>query len=275
MGGRKRSGPRTELGRAAVRLNPLKHGVLSQTPVIPLVEREEDWERLRKGIHEYYDVQGMMEEALADIIAGTIWRRHRAVRFETESITAYLDDVPEDYRRMRAGQSPEQATDPDALGREAVAEMDRMLTSRLLPGAETLDKVMRYETKLHRFLMETIHQLLVLQALREGRQPPIAPSGGRQARPRKLRPTETETGGLVGLTAKRASLVGLGALREPPATAGRQDEREGGDDEGEARAEREAEGAGVLRGWDASSHRGNRAERRRRERRNRPSRASG
>ncbi len=32
-----------------VRLNPVRHGVLAQTPVIPLVERQEDWEELRAG----------------------------------------------------------------------------------------------------------------------------------------------------------------------------------------------------------------------------------
>jgi len=39
-------GPKTARGKAVVRLNPVRHGVLSQTPVIPLVERAEDWERL-------------------------------------------------------------------------------------------------------------------------------------------------------------------------------------------------------------------------------------
>ena len=32
-------GPRTAAGRAVVRRNPIKHGVLAQTPVIELVER--------------------------------------------------------------------------------------------------------------------------------------------------------------------------------------------------------------------------------------------
>src|SRR6185295_5211741 len=61
---RKRSGPRTAAGRRAVRLNPVKHGVLSQTPVIPLVERVEDWERLLEGTLEYFQVEGMVEEDL-------------------------------------------------------------------------------------------------------------------------------------------------------------------------------------------------------------------
>ena len=36
-------GPKPMAGKAVVRLNPVRHGVLAQTPVIPLVERREDW----------------------------------------------------------------------------------------------------------------------------------------------------------------------------------------------------------------------------------------
>ena len=45
-------GPKRPEGKAVVRRNPIKHGVLAQTPVIPLVEREEDWRRLRQGVGE-------------------------------------------------------------------------------------------------------------------------------------------------------------------------------------------------------------------------------
>ena len=39
---KRRGGPKTAAGKARVRRNPIKHGVLAQTPVIPLVAREED-----------------------------------------------------------------------------------------------------------------------------------------------------------------------------------------------------------------------------------------
>ncbi len=162
--GKRGGGPRTEAGKAVVRLNPVKHGVLSQTPVIPLVEREEDWEALRRGLFEALDVQGTLEEALADRIAGIIWRLHRAVRFESESVSRYLHDVPGDWRASRrAAGMPV----PVEVTQEVVEEMDRMLMSRLLPGEETLAKVMRYETKLHRFLLQTLHQLMVVKGLRK------------------------------------------------------------------------------------------------------------
>ena len=144
-----RGGPRTARGKAAVRLNPLKHGVLSQTPVLPLVESAADWERLRNGVFEYLEVSGALEEALADRIAGIVWRMYRVARFESASIDRYLRDVPRDFklsRKLAKLPTPRKPT------REMVEEMDRMLMERLLPGEETLEKVMRYETRLHRFL---------------------------------------------------------------------------------------------------------------------------
>ena len=60
---RKRGGgPKTPEGKAVVRRNPIKHGVLAlrlrlparsgqaPTPVITLVEREEDWDRGDTGL---------------------------------------------------------------------------------------------------------------------------------------------------------------------------------------------------------------------------------
>lgn len=165
VGEKRGGGPKTERGKAVVRLNPVRHGVLSQTPVIPLVERHEDWDRLKEGLFEYWQPEGMMQAAMVERIAFLIWRQYRVVRFESESIAAYLSEVPRDWRmsRMAAGMPV-----PESVTPEVVEEMDRMLTARLLPGDETIDKILRYETRLHRFLMQSIHQLLLLKELRLG-----------------------------------------------------------------------------------------------------------
>lgn len=147
-----------------VRLNPVRHGVLAQTPVIPLVEKQEDWEELRAGVFEYLDAEGTLEEALADRVAGILWRLYRVVRFESESISRYLQDVPGDWRASRSASG---MPVPGEVTEEVVAEMDRMLMARLLPGDETLDKIMRYETKLHRFLLQTLHQFMVVKGLKK------------------------------------------------------------------------------------------------------------
>ncbi len=164
--GKKRGGgPKTPEGKAAVRTNPIKHGVLAQTPVIPLVEREEDWRRLRDGVFEYFRVEGAMEEALADRIAGIIWRLYRVVRFESESINRYLHDVPKDWRLSEQLSRREPPREPT---QEMVEKMDAILMARLLPGEETLEKRMRYETRLHRFLLQSVHQLVLLKGMRRG-----------------------------------------------------------------------------------------------------------
>ncbi len=156
-------GPRTAAGKERVRRNPIKHGVLAQTPVIPLVEQEGDWLRLRERIFAYLEVEGGMEEALADRIAGIVWRLHRVVRYETEAISRQLAEVPRDWRAARRVSKRPVGEAPTAAD---VAEMDAMIMARLLPAEETMDKVMRYETKFHRFLLQTLHQLMLLKGLR-------------------------------------------------------------------------------------------------------------
>jgi hypothetical protein len=165
MEDKNRRGPKTERGKAIVRLNPVKHGVLSQTPVIPLIEKQEDWERLRAGVIESVKPVGLLEELYADRIAGLFWRLYRTVRLETEAISGALEEVPADWRLGRglSGLPPI----PEVVTEQHVAEMERMLMKRLIPNDEVLNKVMRYETKLHRYLLQTMHQLLLLQGLRK------------------------------------------------------------------------------------------------------------
>ena len=136
---RGKRGPKTAAGKAVVRLNPVRHGVLSQTPVLPLVERQEDWERLRLGLIEYWEPNGFHEEWLVDDLAFVFWRAARSRRFESESIMVNLRDVPRDWK---LGRSMQGLPVPEEVTEEAVREMDAMLALRLLPGEETLAKVM-------------------------------------------------------------------------------------------------------------------------------------
>jgi hypothetical protein len=43
-------GPKTAEGKAAVRLNAVRHGVLTEPPVLPMVESKERWEDLRREV---------------------------------------------------------------------------------------------------------------------------------------------------------------------------------------------------------------------------------
>ena len=87
------------------------------------------------------------------------------MRFESESINSYLHDVPKDWGLSEHLSGRERPREPT---QEMVEKMDAMLMARLLPGAETLEKVMRYETRLHRFLLQSVHQLVLLKGLMRG-----------------------------------------------------------------------------------------------------------
>ena len=157
----KRGGPKTAAGKAVVRRNPIKHGVLAQTPVIGLVERGEDWAELRSGIFAYFDVEGAMEEELADRIAGYAWRLRRASRAETGAVSQGLHDVPDDWRFDRELKGLPRVRQ---LRDEHVEEMNKMLMKRLLPDEGVMDRIGRYEKSLHRQMLQSIQQLLVLKS---------------------------------------------------------------------------------------------------------------
>jgi hypothetical protein len=89
-------GPKTRAGKEIVRLNAVKHGVLSATPVIPFVEREEDWEAHRAGVLSSLAPEGHLEETLSGRIALLLWRRQRLERYEREIIALAQEEVERD-----------------------------------------------------------------------------------------------------------------------------------------------------------------------------------
>ena len=86
-------GPKTTAGKDVVRLNAVRHGVLSTTPVIPDLEREEDWEAHLGGILESLAPEGLLEVKLTRRIAALLWRLERLERFEKDRIAASQEVV--------------------------------------------------------------------------------------------------------------------------------------------------------------------------------------
>ena len=270
-------GPKTEEGKAAVSFNAVRHGVLSTTPVIPGLEREEDWQAHRTGVLSSLTPEGYLEMALADRVALLLWRLRRIARYESAIIDSAQRRIPEDlieagFNEVDAKHGDEEALEiegvrqlvrdlfksndtpvatgsaryfisvvaeeaqvkpdevdlPDPLkhpyldlessgecttglireGLRAIAahagreegelltealshllvrlardeldvkkvsrERERRALERLLPDEENLGKVIRYESHLHRQLLQTMHELEALQARRQGRQTPLA-----------------------------------------------------------------------------------------------------
>jgi hypothetical protein len=100
-----KGGPATEEGKEVVKWNARQHGIRSPAPVVPGVEKAEDWEKHRDGILESLSPEGHLEFVLAERVALLSWRLHRVIRYETESIALYQERVEDDLARERRFES--------------------------------------------------------------------------------------------------------------------------------------------------------------------------
>jgi hypothetical protein len=96
-----KGGPVTEEGKEMVRWNATRHGIRSPVPVVPGVEKREDWEAHRDGMLDSLQPEGHLELVLAERVALLSWRLHRVTRYETESITLYQEKAQEDLAKQR------------------------------------------------------------------------------------------------------------------------------------------------------------------------------
>ncbi|HXI85540.1 MAG TPA: hypothetical protein VNL17_15775 [Verrucomicrobiae bacterium] len=91
---RRSTGPRTAKGKAASRMNAVKHGILSGMVVVRglrIQEHEEEYEALRKRCFESLAPEGPVEEMLVERVVMTQWRLRRAVLAETGEIALSVD----------------------------------------------------------------------------------------------------------------------------------------------------------------------------------------
>ena len=100
-----KGGPVTQEGKEVVKWNAVKHGLRSPAPVVPGVEKVEDWEEHRDGVLQSLQPEGHLELVLAERVALLSWRLHRVIRFETESIALSQERVEDDLARERRFES--------------------------------------------------------------------------------------------------------------------------------------------------------------------------
>src|SRR5918995_1202581 len=96
-----KGGPATQEGKDVVKWNAVQHGIRSPAPVVPGVEKAEEWEDHRDGVLDSLSPVGYLEFVLAERVALLSWRLHRVTRFETESIALYQEQIEEDLARQR------------------------------------------------------------------------------------------------------------------------------------------------------------------------------
>jgi hypothetical protein len=96
-----KGGPATQEGKEVVKWNAVKHGLRSPAPVVPSIERREDWEQHRDGVLESLQPEGHLEMVLAERVALLSWRLNRVTRFETVTIALSQEKMEDDLAEKR------------------------------------------------------------------------------------------------------------------------------------------------------------------------------
>ena len=151
------TGPKTPEGKAASRLNALKHGLLS-AEILLWSESDKDLETLRNELRAELHPATLLEEVLVDRVVTCIWRLKRALRAETATVN-----------RVAAGTSG-----TDWRGNPlnpALVDLERKQAA-VNTGNE---KVLRYETTIERQLYRALNELKSLQDARNIGSQPDAP----------------------------------------------------------------------------------------------------
>jgi hypothetical protein len=184
------TGPKTRKGKAAVRLNALRHGLLTLDVVLP-GEDADAFEDLLNQVRADLSPVGPIEELLADRVVNFMWRLGRLARAETalfdwrvrgfkvgqlaDQVRVY--EVPYPTFQLPITDKAAHTEATEALAR-ATHERDQVFLGRALDAdakeGDALGKLARYERSLERSLFATLEELRKLQDRRWNRpSPPI------------------------------------------------------------------------------------------------------
>jgi len=136
------TGPRTPEGRAAVSQNALRHGLASQTTVLPN-ENPEEFRELRDALFDEYDPSGPTETLLVEQMAMAAWRLRRLRAVETGLFA------------LRMAQLPRDENDLDPRSRAYAYDAS---------GSRAIDSLTRYETRIERSFYRALHELQYLRS---------------------------------------------------------------------------------------------------------------
>ena len=166
-----RPGPNTQRGKAASSRNAVKHGLTSESPVVP-GESHEEWQRHLDGIMDSLQPENYLEQELAKLIALGLWRRRRIERYEVEAVTAHMAATEEDLQIAQA--YAERTLSKGILPEIPPGRIEAARRRRILPPDADLEKIMRYKGSEHRQLLQNMHEFEALQARRKGERSPLA-----------------------------------------------------------------------------------------------------
>src|SRR5215211_71824 len=187
----KSTGPKTPEGKDAVRLNALRHGLLSQDILLP-GEDEEALRELDEHLRDELQPVGELESLFVDRIISAYWRLQRLGRVETgifawersEELAERAEREAQGYESDRDGflMKITRITITDEKGHEEALSRARRMRSEQEDETATLgrtfardgdqanafSKLSRYETSIERQLYRALHELERRQAARRG-----------------------------------------------------------------------------------------------------------
>ena len=194
----KSTGPKTPEGKAAVRLNALKHGLLSQEILLP-GEDEEALRELGHNLRTELQPVGELENLLVDRIISAYWRLRRLGRVEAgifvwelygelarrayEEANSYIVHTVAAELATAINTDPEKYREARSKAQEIESKQEAETTMlggtfiRDAEGANAFSKLSRYETAIERSLYKALHELQRLQAARRAdgdATPPVA-----------------------------------------------------------------------------------------------------
>jgi hypothetical protein len=196
----KSHGPITPEGRAAVRLNALKHGFTAAEIILPTVEEKIDFEQFRFSFEQEYNPVGPTEEVLVEDIVTARWRLNRIRKMEPGFFALGLQrrrKVREEIYANLDGQ----AHLADVLSHDAFED-------------DTYGKMSRYEGRFERTFYKALKELQRLQALRAA----LSDSGNGTVWPSPISADPDPEPEAPQPTAQASA---RGALRQPPSLTAR------------------------------------------------------
>ena len=147
-----KGGVKTAQGKAVVRFNALKHGLLSEE-ILLTGEVEEALTGLAERLVDALQPQGELERILVDRIVSSVWRLKRALNVETANMVyAHRERLQGSYPFNEA--------------------LRRLMALRDMLAGNSTERILRYETTVERQIYKALHELIRLQMARQGQKPP-------------------------------------------------------------------------------------------------------
>jgi hypothetical protein len=151
-----KGGVKTPEGKAIVKYNALKHGLLAKEVVITIgegTENPEEFNGLLEDLKAQLRPEGTLEEMLVEKIAVAYWRLRRAYRYEVGLIHNELDNATDDYynrkdwQNKKVNKSDEEIEQKIEKEKEGIEywKKDKKDLSRMYKAGKPLEEIYEWE----------------------------------------------------------------------------------------------------------------------------------